>query len=74
MLSTNEIRLGELLTIDQASALIGISKSLLRSELRRTRVPVVRLGRRLLIPPQACDELVRLGLRPFHPYNRGRDI
>jgi excisionase family DNA binding protein len=72
MPSTSEMLRDGLLTVDQACARLAISKSLLRKELEKNDMLVVRLGRRLFIPPQTCDDLVRLGLRPFHPYVRGR--
>ena len=72
MLTANMVRRDGLLTVKQACAQLAISKSLLRSELRRNRMSVVRIGRRLFIPAETCDELVRIGLRPFHPHIKGR--
>jgi excisionase family DNA binding protein len=69
--TNNEVRPDTLLTIDQASDRLSISKSLLRSELLKHRLKVVRMGRRLFIPRESCDELIRLGLRPFNPHRRG---
>lgn len=69
----DEVRQDTLLTIDQASTRLSISKSLLRSELLKHRLPVVRMGRRLFIPRQSCDDLIRLGLRPFNPHRRGAE-
>ena len=69
--TNNEHRLG-LLTVNEACARLAISKSLLRNELRRHRLSVVRIGRRLFIPPETCEEIARIGLRPFDPYTRGR--
>ena len=69
--TNNERRLG-LLTVNEACARLTISKSLLRNELRRHRLSVVRIGRRLFIPPETCEEIARIGLRPFDPHTRGR--
>jgi excisionase family DNA binding protein len=62
----------DLLTVDEACIQLSISKSLLRGELLKHRLPVVRIGRRLFIPSQTCDDLIRLGMRPFQPHVRGR--
>ena len=62
----------DLLTVDQACFQLSISKSLLRGELLKHHLPVVRIGRRLFIPSQTCADLVRLGMRPFHPHARRR--
>ena len=69
--SNNERCLG-LLTVNEACARLTISKSLFRRELRRHRMAVVRIGRRLFIPPETCEEIARIGLRPFDPHKRGR--
>lgn len=69
---TSEIRPNRLLSVDQACAELGVCKTLLRKELRKHKLSVVRIGRRLFIPPQTCDDLIRLGMRPFHPHVRGR--
>ena len=59
MCTTNDkARQDTLLTIEQASTRLSISKSLLRSELLKHQLPVVRMGRRLFIPRQSCDDLV----------------
>jgi excisionase family DNA binding protein len=65
-------RQGDLLTVDEACAQLSISRSLLRGELLKHSLPVVRIGRRLFIPSQTCDDLIRLGMRPFQPHVRGR--
>jgi excisionase family DNA binding protein len=59
-----------LLTVNQACARLAISKTLLRKELQKHRLPVVRIGRKLLIPVQTCDDLVRLGVTMFNPFAR----
>ena len=71
MLTTDDVRRDGLLTINEACTRLAISKSLLRAELLKHQLTVVRIGRRLFIPPQTCDDLVRRGLRPFHPHIRG---
>ena len=59
-----------LLTIDEACERLAISKSLLRDQLLKRQLSVVRLGRRLFIPPQTLDDLVRIGRGPFRPHVR----
>ncbi len=69
--SANDVSGKQLLTIIEACNRLLISKSLLRKELLKNKLPVVRIGRRLFIPPASCNRLVRLRTRPFHPYTRG---
>jgi hypothetical protein len=73
MPSTNDARRDGLLTVDQACIQLSISKSLLRGELLKHKLPVVRIGRRLFIPPQTCDDLIRLGMRPSTHTGGGGD-
>ena len=47
MLTSDDERCVGLLTVNEACARLTISKSLLRNELRRHRLSVVRIGRRL---------------------------
>lgn len=56
-----------LLTVNQACARLAISKTLLRKEMEKHRLPVVRIGRKLFIPVKTCEDLVRLGVTPFNP-------
>lgn len=72
MLTTDDEPRDGLLTINEACTRLAISKSPLRNELLKHQLTVVRIGRRLFVPLQTCDDLVRRGLRPFHPYVRGR--
>jgi excisionase family DNA binding protein len=60
-----------LLTVSQACARLLISKSLLRKQLARSRLPVVRIGRRLFIPQASCDRLIHLGTGPLDQHTRG---
>jgi len=45
----------ETLSIEQAARVIGISRGLMYELAREGRVPVLRLGRRLLVPRAALD-------------------
>jgi excisionase family DNA binding protein len=55
----------KLLTVKAACARLAISKTLLRKEMEKHRLPVVRIGRKLFIPIESCDALIDLGVREF---------
>lgn len=61
----------QLLTVNQACSRLAISKSLLRNEMQKRRLTVVRIGRKLFIPINTCDELVRLGVCKYVAYFPG---
>ena len=50
-----------LVSVEQAAHVTGMSQSWWRGEIRGQRVPVVRLGRRVLIPRAALDALIEGG-------------
>jgi excisionase family DNA binding protein len=49
----------ELVSVADAARRLGISRHTLRAWLRLRRLPFVRLGRRVLLEPEALDRYVR---------------
>lgn len=54
-----------LLDVQAATQELRIGQSTLRRWIREGRLPVVRLGRRVLIRPEALEELIRRNELPF---------
>ena len=46
------------ITVEQASKLLGISRGLAYQMVRTGKLPVIRFGRRLLVPRKALDRLL----------------
>ena len=46
------------LTVEQAAALLGISRGLAYELVARGELPSLRLGRRIVVPRKALDELL----------------
>lgn len=46
------------LTVEEAAALLGISRGLTYELVRRGELPVLRLGRRLVIPRKALQAIL----------------
>jgi excisionase family DNA binding protein len=46
------------LTVEEAARLLGISRWLVQQAVRRGELPVVRIGRRILIPRMRLDALL----------------
>lgn len=53
------------LTVERAGRLLGISRGLAYELLRRGEIPSVRLGRRIVVPARAIDEI--LDIRSARP-------
>ncbi|HZF03677.1 MAG TPA: helix-turn-helix domain-containing protein [Patescibacteria group bacterium] len=49
----------QLLDVDGAARLLSVSVHTIRAWVRQHRVPVTRLGRRVLFDPRALDRFVR---------------
>ncbi len=49
------------LTVEEASALLGISRAFAYELVARGELPSLRLGRRLLVPRRALEALLRVG-------------
>ncbi|MBI5738846.1 MAG: helix-turn-helix domain-containing protein [Mycolicibacterium neoaurum] len=47
------------ITVERAGRLLGISRGLAYDLVRRGEIPAVRLGRRLVVPAHAIDEILR---------------
>lgn len=47
------------ITVERAGQLLGISRGLAYDLVRRGDIPAVRLGRRLVVPAHAIDEILR---------------
>jgi excisionase family DNA binding protein len=46
------------LTVEEAGARLGISRTLAYELVRRGEIPSIRLGRRVLVPLQALNQMV----------------
>ena len=46
------------LSIDEAAAVLGISRALAYELVRRGELPQLRLGRRVLVPRRALEDLI----------------
>jgi excisionase family DNA binding protein len=53
------------MSVERAGQLLGISRGLAYDLVRRGEIPAVRLGRRLVVPVRAIDEI--LSVRPTEP-------
>lgn len=47
------------MSVEEASEALGISRSLAYELVRRGEIPSLRLGRRIVVPVRALEELVR---------------
>lgn len=61
----------ELLSVDEASKRLRVSRAFVRKQLSVHRLTVVRFGRLLRIPPETIDQIVQIGRRPFAPHIPG---
>lgn len=46
------------ITVSEAADLLGISKTLAYALVRRREIPCIRLGRRVVVPRRALEEMV----------------
>lgn len=46
------------LTVEQAAKLLGIGRNLAYERVKTGEIPVIRVGRRLLVPRKALDRLL----------------
>ena len=51
-------------TVEEAAALLGISRNLAYELVGRKELPSLRLGRRVLVPRRALDRLLDVGGAP----------
>jgi excisionase family DNA binding protein len=49
------------MSVEEASGALGISRSLAYELVRRGEIPSLRLGRRIVVPVRALDDLVEVG-------------
>jgi excisionase family DNA binding protein len=47
------------ITVERAAQLLGISRGLAYELVRRGELPAIRLGRRLVVPTNAIDQMLR---------------
>lgn len=47
------------ITVERAGQLLGISRGLAYDLVRRGEIPAIRLGRRVVVPATAIDEILR---------------
>lgn len=55
------------LTVEEAAALLGISRAFAYEAVRRGEIPSIRIGRRVLVPRVALDRLVSGDVQPIAP-------
>jgi len=60
-----------LMDVLAATRELGVGQSTLRRWIREGRLPAVRLGRRVLLRPEALERFVRAAERPPGPPKRG---
>lgn len=49
------------LTVDEAAQLLGVGRSTAYEAVRRGEIPVVRIGKRLLVPMAALEKMLAEG-------------
>lgn len=59
----------ELLNVEGTARLLGVSTHTIRLWIRQERLPVTRLGRRVLFDPRALDRFIRQQTRQAAPPN-----
>jgi len=47
------------ITVERAGQLLGISRGLAYDLVRRGEIPAIRLGRRVVVPASAIEEILR---------------
>ena len=52
------------LSVDEAAALLGISRALAYELIARCELPSLRLGRRIVVPRRALEQLVEQASEP----------
>ena len=52
------------LSVDEAAALLGISRALAYELVARRELPSLRLGRRIVVPRRALEQLVEQASEP----------
>ena len=52
------------LSVDEAAALLGISRALAYELIARRELPSLRLGRRIVVPRRALEQLVEQASEP----------
>lgn len=50
------------ITVERAGQLLGISRGLAYELVHRGELPAIRLGRRIVVPARAIDDILRDGL------------
>ena len=55
-------------TVDEAAKLLGIGRNLCYEKVKTGEIPVIRIGRRLLVPRRALEKLLEQGqaVTPVH--------
>lgn len=51
------------ITVERAAQLLGISRGLAYDLVRRGEIPAIHLGRRVVVPVSAIDEILRRATR-----------
>ena len=51
------------ITVERAGQLLGISRGLTYDLVRRGEIPAIRLGRRVVVPASAIEEMLRGGAK-----------
>jgi len=53
-------------TVEETARLLGIGRQLAYDRVKTGEIPVIKVGRRLLVPRRALEKLLEQG-RPFTP-------
>jgi excisionase family DNA binding protein len=54
--------MGDVLSVQEAARILSVCKNSLYAAIERNEIPVVRIGRRILVPRIAIEQLLRSGL------------
>ena len=49
------------LTVDEAATILGIGRNLCYDRVKTGEIPVIKIGRRLLVPRRALEKLLEQG-------------
>lgn len=64
--------IGRLLRVPEAANLCGLRESTIRKMIFQRKLPTVRLGRAVMIPEAALEQLIQEGYRPAISAEDGR--
>ena len=65
---SHEIQNRLVLTVPEAADLLGICRNAAYEAVRRGEIPSIRIGKRLVVPRMAFEELLRSGVNADNSY------